>query len=65
MGEVAARLRVTPKTLEHGQRCGEGPRFVRLACSRVRYRVEEVDGFIAARTQHHTAEGYRPARPSR
>lgn len=54
--EVAARLRVTPRCLERWRTTGEGPRFVRLAANAVRYRLADVDAFIAARIRNNTAQ---------
>lgn len=53
--EVAQHLRVTPKALEHWRRRGDGPQFVRLSRSRVRYRAEDVASFLAGRTLRSTA----------
>ncbi len=55
--EVAERLRVALKTLEDWRRRGDGPRFIRLGRACVRYRTEEIEAFLAARTLRHTAEG--------
>lgn len=55
--EVAERPRVRPKALGRWRRRGDGPRFVRLSRSRVRYRVEEVEVFLSSRTLRSTAKG--------
>lgn len=47
--EVAARLRVSEKALEHWRRRGLGPRFLRLGARAVRYRKEDVDDYIQQR----------------
>lgn len=45
--EVAERLRVSTRTLEFWRHQGRGPAFVRLG-KRVRYRADDVEGFIDA-----------------
>lgn len=46
--EAATYLGYSPKTLEKWRKNGEGPAFVRIG-SRVRYRKEALDAWIAAR----------------
>ena len=43
--EVAERLRVSTRTLEFWRHQGRGPAFVRVG-KRVRYRPDDVEGFI-------------------
>jgi len=47
--EVAARLRVTEKALEHWRRRGMGPNFIRLGRNCIRYRLEDIEIFIQRR----------------
>ena len=53
--EVAVRLGVSRKALERWRGTGDGPRFVRLGHKTVRYRVEDVEVFVADRLCISTA----------
>ncbi|MBC4019391.1 helix-turn-helix transcriptional regulator [Siccirubricoccus deserti] len=53
--DVAVRLGVSRKALERWRGTGDGPRFVRLGHKTIRYRVEDVDAFVAERLCVSTA----------
>jgi hypothetical protein len=53
--DVARRLGVTVKALERWRGRGDGPRFVRLTRKTIRYRVEDVQAFVAERVRTRTA----------
>jgi hypothetical protein len=53
---VADLLQVTTKVLERWRGTGDGPRFVRLTRKTIRYRLGDVEGFIAARVRSSTAD---------
>jgi len=59
--ELAARWRLSTKTLERWRNEGRGPAFVKLH-RRVLYRLSEVEGFEAQRTQP-TLSAAEPASP--
>ena len=42
--ELAARLNISPRTLERWRWTGEGPRFMKVG-GRVVYRLEDVEGY--------------------
>lgn len=52
---AAARLGLSPRTLENQRVYGGGPPFVRLGRT-IRYRVSDLDAFMTARTVNLTAE---------
>jgi excisionase family DNA binding protein len=56
--EAAALLHLSERTLERFRVSGTGPRFVRLGRS-VRYRLADIEAFIATRIVGSTSE--RPA----
>jgi predicted DNA-binding transcriptional regulator AlpA len=45
--EVAAKLRITAKALEHMRRRGDGPQPIRLGARGVRYTAQAVEAFLA------------------
>lgn len=53
--ELAKILNVTTKTLERWRGTGEGPLFIRISASNVRYRSQDVEAFIKARICRNTA----------
>ena len=53
--EAAEYLAVSVRTLQDKRLRGGGPLFVKLFRS-VRYRLSDLDGFIAAATRAHTSE---------
>lgn len=53
--DVAAQLGVSRKALERWRCTGDGPRFVRLGHKTVRYRMEDVETFVAERLCVSTA----------
>ena len=53
--EVAQRLGVSVKALERWRGNGAGPAYVRLSSKTIRYRVEDVSGFVAGRVRASTA----------
>ena len=55
--QAADLLGVTPRALERWRASGDGPRYVRLSRSTIRYRVEDLDAFVASRLCASTAPG--------
>ena len=53
--EVAARLRLSERTLERSRVTGDGPPFVK-AGRRVLYRPDDIDAWIASRVRTSTSE---------
>ena len=53
---VADVLGLTERTLERWRITGEGPRFIKLSRSTVRYTADEVAAFVAARIKASTAQ---------
>jgi predicted DNA-binding transcriptional regulator AlpA len=53
--EAAEMLRITPRTLADWRYRGCGPRFVRYSGRAVRYRLRDVDAWLAGREQQSTA----------
>jgi hypothetical protein len=49
------RLGVSAKVLERWRGAGAGPAFVRLTSKTIRYRVVDIDAFVAGRTMASTA----------
>ena len=59
--ELAARLNISPRTLERWRWTGEGPRFMKVG-GRVVYRLEDVEGYEDSQLRNSTAEIYsKPA----
>jgi hypothetical protein len=58
-GAVATRLSLSPATLRNWRVKGLGPAFVRLSRRAVRYEVEVVDEWIAARARRTTSDKCR------
>ena len=54
--ELAARLNISPRTLERWRSIGEGPAFLKIG-GRVMYRLEDVEAFEQARRCESTAQG--------
>lgn len=54
--EVADRLGIGARTLERWRCIGEGPRFVKLSRSTVRYRPEDIARFVADRIKANTLQ---------
>jgi excisionase family DNA binding protein len=54
-GDVAARLRLSERTLERWRVSGDGPPFVK-AGRRVRYRDDDLKDWIATHLCHSTSE---------
>ena len=48
--EIAARWRISPRTLERWRWLGRGPRYLKL-CGRVVYRLEDIEAFEAEKRQ--------------
>lgn len=65
--ELAKILNVTTKTLERWRGSGEGPLFVRISASNVRYRAQDVEAFIKERIHSSTVSvcAYRQPRDGR
>jgi hypothetical protein len=53
--ELAARLNISPRTLERWRWTGEGPRYMKVG-GRVVYRLEDVEGYEASQLRNSTAE---------
>lgn len=53
---VAEMLGLTERTLERWRITGEGPRFVKLSRSTVRYMVDDVAAFVAGRLRANTSQ---------
>ncbi len=53
---VAEMLGLTERTLERWRITGEGPRFVKLSRSTVRYVVDDVAAFVADRLRANTSQ---------
>ncbi len=53
--ELAARLNISPRTLERWRWTGEGPRFMKVG-GRVVYRLEDVEGYEDSQLRNSTAE---------
>jgi predicted site-specific integrase-resolvase len=61
--DLAARLNISPRTLERWRWTGEGPVFLKIG-GRVVYRLEDVEAFEQARRCRSTAQGV-PLRAAR
>lgn len=55
--ELAARWKISPRTLERWRWTGEGPAFIKIG-GRVVYRLEEVEGFENKRQCTSTANTF-------
>lgn len=53
---VAEALGLTERTLERWRITGEGPRYIKLSRSTVRYLPEDVAAFVADRIRTNTAQ---------
>ena len=53
---LAEMLGITERTLERWRIIGEGPRYVKLSRSTVRYMAEDVAAFVTARLRANTAQ---------
>lgn len=53
--KLAARLNISPRTLERWRWTGEGPRFMKVG-GRVVYRLEDVEGYEDSQLRNSTAE---------
>lgn len=53
---AARYLKLTPRALEERRRRGGGPPYVRLSATCVRYRLADLEQWIAERTYSSTAE---------
>lgn len=54
--ETAQLLRLSERSLERYRVSGFGPRYVKAGHSAVRYRIEDVEAWIASRVVHSTSE---------
>lgn len=54
--DLAARLNISPRTLERWRWTGEGPAFLKIG-GRVVYRLEDVEAFERAKRCESTAQG--------
>ncbi len=60
--QVAARLRITTRTLARWREAGCGPRYLRVGLHKIAYRADDVDRWLAARThESRAAEAARAA----
>ncbi len=48
--EVAEMLKISPRSLEGLRFRRQGPRFVKISKTRVRYRLADVEKFLKSRT---------------
>lgn len=55
--QAADLLGVTPRALERWRASGDGPQFVRLSRSTIRYRVEDLEAFVTSCLCASTAPG--------
>jgi predicted DNA-binding transcriptional regulator AlpA len=53
--DLAALTKLSPRTIERLRCVGGGPKFVRVRGS-VRYRIEDVEAWIASRVVSNTSE---------
>jgi predicted DNA-binding transcriptional regulator AlpA len=53
--QAAERCSLSPRTLEKHRVAGGGPHFIRLG-SAVRYRLEDLDAWIAANRRRSTSD---------
>ena len=54
--EVAEYLSVSTRTLEHWRRVNLGPPYVKLGTRIVRYRISEIQNWLASTTHTHQGE---------
>jgi hypothetical protein len=54
--EAAEYLRVSPKTLEGWRTRGGGPRFIQLRTRAIRYRIDDLNVFIAQGVRISTSD---------
>jgi predicted site-specific integrase-resolvase len=59
--ELAARWKISPRTLERWRWTGEGPRYLKIG-GRVVYRLEDVEAFEQSQLRASTAE--QPPKPA-
>lgn len=59
--ELAARWKISPRTLERWRWSGQGPRYLKIG-GRVVYRLEEVEAFEHSQLRASTAE--QPPKPA-
>ena len=55
--QAANLLGVTPRVLERWRASGDGPQFARLSRKAIRYRVEDLETFVASSLRTSTAPG--------
>jgi hypothetical protein len=48
--EVADIMKVAPRSLEGMRFRGQGPKFIKISKTRVRYRLSDVQAFLESRT---------------
>jgi hypothetical protein len=53
---AAKYIGVTPRTLESWRSRGGGPVFVKISARMVKYRVEDLDSFMASRLRTSTSD---------
>ena len=53
---AAEHLSVSPRTLEHWRRVNQGPPYVKLGTRIVRYRISEIQNWLASTTHTHQGE---------
>lgn len=53
--QLAEALNVTTKTLERWRMTGDGPPYIRVSRKVVRYRLSDVESFLAGRVATSTA----------
>ncbi len=55
-GDAAELLTVSPRTLADWRYTGGGPRYIRLSGRAIRYRLAELERFIAERERINTSD---------
>lgn len=54
--QAADRLGVSPRTLAGWRSRGGGPMFIRLGGKSIRYRIDDLNEFVADNVRRHTSE---------
>lgn len=54
--DAARYLALTPRALQSWRYLGRGPRFVRISARAVRYRAEDLRGWVESRLRNSTSD---------